>query len=40
MCSRENPDDRVPILQMNSELEHAQLKLLSARCTIHQLRLH
>jgi len=25
---------------MNSELEHAQLELLSAHCAVHQLRLH
>jgi len=35
----ENPEDRVGILQMNSELQHAQLELLSAHCATHQLRL-
>jgi hypothetical protein len=40
MCSYENPDDRVSVLQMNSELQHAQLELLSAHCATHQLRLH
>jgi hypothetical protein len=35
----ENPEDRVSILQMNSELQHAQLELLSAHCATHQLRL-
>jgi hypothetical protein len=40
MYSYENPDERVPVLQMNSELQHAQLELLSAHCATHQLRLH
>jgi len=39
MFSWENPDDRVAIVQMNSELRHAQLELLSAHCASHQLRL-
>ena len=39
MFSWENPDDRVAIVQMNSELRHAQLELLSAQCATHQLRL-
>jgi len=39
MFSWENPDDRVAIVQMNSELRHAQLELLSAECATHQLRL-
>jgi len=39
MYSWENPDDRVSIAQMNSELQHAQLELLSAHCATHQLRL-
>ncbi|HUO25082.1 MAG TPA: hypothetical protein VMU61_05410 [Candidatus Aquilonibacter sp.] len=39
MYSWENPDDRVAIVQMNSELRHAQLELLSAHCATHQLRL-
>jgi hypothetical protein len=39
MYSWENPDDRVAIAQMNSELQHAQLELLSAHCATHQLRL-
>ncbi len=39
MYSWENPDDRVSIAQMNSELQHAQLELLSAHCAAHQLRL-
>jgi hypothetical protein len=33
-------DDRTTILQMNSELQHAHLELLSAHCAVHQLRLH
>ena len=40
MYSYENPDERVSVLQMNSELQHAQLELLSAHCATHQLRLH
>lgn len=40
MYSYLDPEDRVSVLQMNSELEHAQLELLSAHCAIHQLRLH
>jgi hypothetical protein len=39
MFSWEKPDDRVAIAQMNSELQHAQLELLSASCATHQLRL-
>jgi hypothetical protein len=39
MYSWENPDDRLSIAQMNSELQHAQLELLSAHCAAHQLRL-
>jgi hypothetical protein len=35
----ENPEDRVAIVQMNSELRHAQLELLSAECATQQLRL-
>lgn len=40
MYSYDNPDERVPVLQLNSELQHAQLELLSAHCATHQLRLH
>ena len=39
MCSSQSPEERVSILQMNSELQHAQLELLSAHCATHQLRL-
>jgi hypothetical protein len=40
MYSHRNPNDRISILEMNSELENAQLELLSAHCATHQLRLH
>jgi len=40
MYSYENPDDRISAIQVNSELQHAQLELLSAHCATHQLRLH
>ena len=40
MFSWDNLDDRVSIVQMNSELRHAQLEMLSADCATHQLRLH
>ncbi|MGH9500283.1 MAG: hypothetical protein ACRD3L_14170 [Terriglobales bacterium] len=39
MFSWESPDDRVAIVQMNADLRHAQLELLSAECATHQLRL-
>src|SRR5208282_2250944 len=39
MYSWNKPEDRVSIAQMNSELQHAQLELLSAHCATHQLRL-
>jgi hypothetical protein len=39
MYSWDNPDDRVAIVNLNSELRHAQLELLSAHCATHQLRL-
>ena len=39
MFSWENPEDRVAIVQMNAELRHAQLELLSAECAASQLRL-
>jgi hypothetical protein len=38
MSSFSNSSDVVQ--QMNSELQHAQLELLSAHCAVHQLRLH
>jgi hypothetical protein len=40
VCSFQNADNRISILQMNSELEDAQLELLSAHYAVHQLRLH
>jgi hypothetical protein len=39
MFSWDDPDDRVAIVQMNAELRHAQLELLSAECATQQLRL-
>lgn len=38
MCSSENSDDLVAISQLNSELQHAHLELVSAHCATHQLR--
>ena len=40
MSSYENPGNRVSVLQLNSELQQAQLELLAAHCAVHQLRLH
>ena len=40
MSSHQDSHNQVSILQMNSELEQAQLELLSAHCAVHQLRLH
>jgi len=40
VCSYQNADNRISILQMNSELEDAQLELLSAYYAVHQLHLH
>lgn len=39
MYSLENSTDRVAIAQMNAELRHAQLEMLSAQCATQQLRL-
>ncbi len=39
MYSRQNPNDRVSTVELNSELENAELELLSAHCATHQLRL-
>jgi hypothetical protein len=39
MYSWKDPDDRVAIVQMNADLRHAQLDLLSARCATDRLRL-
>ena len=38
MYSWNDPDDRVAIVQMNAELRHAQMDLLSAECTTDRLR--
>lgn len=40
MCAYENPGHRVSLLDLNSDLQHAQVELLSAQCAVHQLRLH
>jgi hypothetical protein len=39
MCFPEDQEDRISIVQMNSELRHAELELLSAHCATHKLRL-
>jgi len=39
MYLTENPEDRISIVQMNSELQRAQLELISAHCATHELRL-
>ncbi len=39
MYSYDDSDDRLSILQMNSELQHAHQELLSAHCATHHLRL-
>lgn len=39
MCYVENPEDTISIAQMNSELRHAQLELISAHCATHKLRI-
>ena len=39
MYSWDNPKDRVAIVQLNSELRHAELELLSAQCAADRLRL-
>jgi hypothetical protein len=40
MCSYENPGRRGSVLDLNSDLQQAQVELLSAQCAVHQLRLH
>lgn len=40
MSPRQRPEHGASLLQLNSELQHAQLELLSAHCATHQLRLH
>lgn len=39
MCFTENQEDRISIVQMNTDLRHAELELLSAHCATHKLRL-
>ena len=39
MCQQDNSKERSSVIQMNSELQHAHLELLSAHCATHQLRL-
>jgi hypothetical protein len=39
MCVTDNSEERISIVQMNSELRHAELELLSAHCATHKLRL-
>ena len=39
MYSWDDPEDRMTIMQMNTDLRSAQLELLSAHCSTHQLRL-
>ncbi len=39
MYSWNDPDDRVAIAQLNADLRHAQLDLLSAQCATDRLRL-
>src|SRR5580698_7384926 len=39
MCVTDKPEDRISVVQMNSELRHAELELISAHCATHKLRL-
>jgi hypothetical protein len=39
MCLIYNSEDKLSIVQMNSELRHAELELLSAHCATYKLRL-
>jgi hypothetical protein len=39
MCLTDNSEDRTSIVQMNSDLRHAELELLSAHCATYKLRL-
>lgn len=39
MYPQDNSEERAPAVQLNSELQHAHLELLSAHCATHQLRL-
>src|SRR5215472_7381621 len=40
MCPQRDSADGVSVRQINSDLQHAHLELVSAHCAIHQLRLH
>ena len=40
MCAYDNHGQHVSVLDLNSDLQHAQVELLSAHCAVHQLRLH
>jgi hypothetical protein len=39
MFSYDDTEGRISVIQLNSELRHAQLELVSAHCATHQLRL-
>jgi hypothetical protein len=39
MYSCDDAGERISVVQLNSELRHAQLELVSAHCAAHQLRL-
>ncbi|MBZ5665022.1 MAG: hypothetical protein LAO30_10500 [Acidobacteriia bacterium] len=39
MCVTDNSEERLSIVQLNSELRHAELELLSAHCATYKLRL-
>jgi len=39
MYEYEHPQEGISAIQLNSELRHAQLELVSAQCATHQLRL-
>lgn len=39
MYQQDNTEERASVVQLNSELQHAHLELLSAHCATHQLRL-
>lgn len=39
MCLTDNSEDRLSIVQLNAELQHAELELLSAHCATYKLRL-
>jgi hypothetical protein len=39
MYEYEDPDPGISVIQLNSELRHAQLELVSAHCATHHLRL-